>query len=87
MTPEEHWNQIRDLAYQIWEDCGRPEGQHQKHWDEARRRLSERRAARPGLTPADDPVPAAQDRPNVVAPEEPPAIPPHSTLSGFVRRQ
>lgn len=26
---------IRELAYQIWESEGRPEGQHQRHWQMA----------------------------------------------------
>ncbi len=27
---------IRDRAYEIWEAKGRPEGQEQAHWDQAR---------------------------------------------------
>lgn len=29
---------ISDLAYQIWEQAGRPEGQDDRHWHEAQRR-------------------------------------------------
>jgi hypothetical protein len=28
---------IRVRAYQLWEAAGRPEGQQQEHWDQARR--------------------------------------------------
>jgi hypothetical protein len=31
MNPNE--NDIRDLAYQIWESEGRPHGQAARHWD------------------------------------------------------
>lgn len=38
---------IRELAYQIWEAEGRPEGQHDRHWRMARS-LAEAEAANPG---------------------------------------
>lgn len=28
-------DQIRDAAYRKWEEEGRPEGQHERHWREA----------------------------------------------------
>ena len=34
MSDEER---IRELAYQIWESEGRPEGQTEKHWEMARK--------------------------------------------------
>ncbi|MFJ5487693.1 DUF2934 domain-containing protein, partial [Hansschlegelia beijingensis] len=31
---------IREIAYQLWEDAGRPEGQERQHWLEAERRVA-----------------------------------------------
>jgi hypothetical protein len=31
---------IKDLAYRIWEEQGRPDGRQEDHWAEAERRLS-----------------------------------------------
>ncbi|HVI28050.1 DUF2934 domain-containing protein [Hansschlegelia sp.] len=31
---------IRETAYQLWEEAGRPEGEEHKHWLEAERRLA-----------------------------------------------
>ncbi|MFD1330521.1 DUF2934 domain-containing protein [Methylopila musalis] len=42
---------IRDLAYSIWEEAGRPQGQEDRHWDEAQRRYA---AAPPAETPLSD---------------------------------
>jgi len=41
---------VRDLAYQIWEEDGRPEGAEARHWSEAERRY----AAELGSAPSDD---------------------------------
>ncbi len=30
---------IQRRAYELWEAAGRPEGQHQEHWDQARREV------------------------------------------------
>jgi hypothetical protein len=30
---------IKERAYQIWEDEGRPEGRDKEHWDQATREL------------------------------------------------
>lgn len=38
MTDRER--RIRDLAYQIWEENGRPEGEGERHWSEAERRYA-----------------------------------------------
>ena len=43
MTTEE---QIRDLAYAIWEQEGRPEGKHVEHYFRAKQILEEQEAAR-----------------------------------------
>lgn len=32
---------IRDRAYQIWEDQGRPEGGHEQHWLQAEREIDQ----------------------------------------------
>jgi len=44
---------VRELAYQIWESEGRPEGQHDRHWRMARS-LAEAEAANPHA--AEEPV-------------------------------
>jgi hypothetical protein len=28
-------DQIRERAYRLWEEAGRPEGQHETHWNQA----------------------------------------------------
>jgi hypothetical protein len=33
--------QIRELAYRLWEEQGRPEGMEVEHWHETQRRLTE----------------------------------------------
>lgn len=38
---------IRDLAYRIWEDAGRPEGEGEAHWAEAQRRYAADHGAAP----------------------------------------
>lgn len=47
MNNEEH--RIREFAYQIWESEGRPQGQHERHWEMARKLASspEQTASRP----------------------------------------
>lgn len=42
---------IRDLAYRIWEEAGRPHGEDERHWDEAQRRYA---AAATAETPLSD---------------------------------
>lgn len=44
MAKEEHSEQIRQLAYEIWEREGRPEGKESEHWKQAERELRERMA-------------------------------------------
>ncbi|MGV3491730.1 MAG: DUF2934 domain-containing protein [Devosia sp.] len=36
-----HEDQIRDLAYTLWDEAGRPEGQDKHFWARAERQLSE----------------------------------------------
>jgi hypothetical protein len=36
----EHEERIRQRAYALWEDAGRPEGDHDRHWHEARRQIA-----------------------------------------------
>ena len=35
---------IRERAYKIWEDEGRPEGRHEEHWNLAKLAIAERDA-------------------------------------------
>lgn len=37
---------IRDLAYQIWEDEGRPEGRAEVHWQQAHELVTSKNKAR-----------------------------------------
>lgn len=50
--------QIRDRAYALWEEAGRPEGQDKEFWAMAERELSEQPDAEEEQ-PALDPVSAA----------------------------
>ena len=47
-------SRIEILAYQIWEEQGRPEGRHEENWAEAERRLRFESDEIPTLS--DDPV-------------------------------
>jgi Protein of unknown function (DUF2934) len=47
---------IKVRAYAIWEDEGRPDGQHVEHWRRASEEMSA--AAAPPTAPADPPEPA-----------------------------
>ena len=47
MTPDND-QQIRERAYQIWEEEGRPEAREQFHWDRAAREMQ---ALRDGQKP------------------------------------
>ncbi|MBM7061892.1 DUF2934 domain-containing protein [Pseudomonas sp. UL073] len=68
MTSLEH--RTRELAYQIWESEGRPDGQSERHWAMARK-LAEAEAAAAGVAPDE---PAATPRPKRVS--KPRAVPP-----------
>lgn len=39
MIPVDQEDSIRERAHQIWEREGRPEGAHDRHWEEARLEL------------------------------------------------
>lgn len=56
----------RELAYQIWESEGRPEGQTEKHWEMARKLVeSEKRGE---LVPAPQEVPPVKPKRSRKAP-------------------
>lgn len=59
---------VRELAYQIWESEGRPEGQHERHWRMARS-LAEGERVRE-IPPSEDVPPRFEGREE----PEPPAI-------------
>jgi hypothetical protein len=42
LTPEEEAS-IRARAYRLWEEAGRPEGQHESHWNTAREEHARKR--------------------------------------------
>ncbi|MHB1303070.1 MAG: DUF2934 domain-containing protein [Acidiphilium sp.] len=45
--------EVRDLAYRLWEEAGKPEGRHDEFWHKARERLAEQSTA--DSFPASDP--------------------------------
>ncbi|MBK5570885.1 MAG: DUF2934 domain-containing protein [Ensifer sp. SSB1] len=51
---DERQELIRRRAYAIWESEGRPEGQDQRHWEQACRELAEREHPHPTDQAADD---------------------------------
>ena len=59
-------NDIRQLAYQLWEEAGRPEGDPDRYWHGAERLLAAGHAAVP--VEPDDPHPSDEDRENVYNP-------------------
>lgn len=40
-----HEDQIKDRAYQLWDEAGQPEGREQEFWYQAERELAERELA------------------------------------------
>lgn len=45
LTPEEE-EDIRSRAYSLWEEAGRPEGDHETHWHRAREEMRRQRDER-----------------------------------------
>ena len=39
VTPERE-SRIRELAYQLWEAAGRPEGRDEEYWDQAEAQIN-----------------------------------------------
>ena len=57
---------IRSLAYQMWEESGRPDGQAEQHWLEAERKLKSRamdEAAKESFPASDPPASHVPDNP------------------------
>lgn len=50
MSDDKH-EQIKGRAYQIWEEQGRPEGQHHAHWEQASKELGHGVAPQAGTDP------------------------------------
>ncbi|HLT03521.1 MAG TPA: DUF2934 domain-containing protein [Pseudomonas sp.] len=71
---------IRELAYQIWEAEGRPDGQQDRHWSLAHKLSSQ--VARADTAPPATRV--ARSRPQAAAAVDSP--PPTSTRRGSARR-
>ncbi|UEH06067.1 DUF2934 domain-containing protein [Pseudomonas sp. HN8-3] len=68
---------IRELAHQIWESEGKPDGAHDRHWEMARK-LAEAEALTPSKPkPAAKPktAPKAAAKPNPVAAKPAPKKP------------
>ncbi len=36
-----NWEKIRERAYALWEEQGRPQGRHEEHWAQATQELGE----------------------------------------------
>lgn len=72
---EEREQRIRERAYRLWEEDGRPEGQADAYWQQAEQQVgAEASAAEPVRNP--EPIPTAEDPmyPSVTGPEEVPPI-------------
>jgi hypothetical protein len=41
---------VRERAYQLWEEEGRPEGRHEDHWYRAEREMTPERGTEPDAT-------------------------------------
>jgi hypothetical protein len=63
-------DQVRDLAYRLWEDAGRPENRRDEFWYEARQRLARSGELSCQPTPPEpaDPHPADENPSNVYNP-------------------
>ena len=62
MTGHDKEQQIRARAHAIWEEQGRPEGQHGAHWEQARREIEQESKDEIGGMPIE---PAEGDRETV----------------------
>jgi hypothetical protein len=64
--------QVRERAYRLWEEEGRPEGRADAHWHEARRQVMlEAGLGEPVTRPEPEPPPEGRPEPQ----PEPPADP------------
>ena len=66
MTDDEVERRIRERAYRIWIEEGRPEGRHKEHWDLAKLAIAEQDGletalAPPGVT-GPEPIEAAKNQ-------------------------
>lgn len=73
---------IRELAYQIWEAEGRPEGQQDRHWSLANKLSSQAVRAEAALPPAR----VSRSRPRAAATADSPA-PPTTPRRGASRQK
>jgi len=60
--------QIREMAYYLWEQAGRPEGNDQEYYFKARQMLEEREAAEKRASDAPAPPPASPAPAKAAAP-------------------
>jgi hypothetical protein len=58
MTEAEH-EKLRERAYRLWEEAGRPEGRDAEFWERARREIEEEGGDR---SPGPDPGPRVPKR-------------------------
>lgn len=49
--------EVRRRAYRIWEEKGKPEGEHDRHWSEAEREMVEADGGKPGFEEGKPSVP------------------------------
>ena len=71
MTPDQ--NSVRELAYRLWEERGRPQGRPEEDWYAAERRLSDPAARSKLVDEAVKESFPASDPPATGLPDEPPA--------------
>lgn len=67
------WAAVRDLAYRLWEERGRPEGRSEELWYEAERQLQGREQPSKGVDEAIRESFPASDAPASGLPDKPPA--------------
>ena len=57
---EDRTTRIRDIAYSIWEEEGRPHGKDREHWERARQIVEMEDAERAGYLSGEKEPPAAE---------------------------
>lgn len=50
---------IEERAHRLWEEAGKPEGEHQEHWDKAEREIADEEVQT--STDSDDEMPGASE--------------------------
>jgi hypothetical protein len=54
---------VRQRAHKIWEKAGRPDGQHDSHWEQARREIEAEESEPRAIDAPDDAAKTAKEPP------------------------